>query len=652
MSYRKMGDWLLPAVALISVLVFSRGLVDAFELPKATVLWISTPSLLITALFRSLADRKQTPTFVWLVWALMALQIVSFATGIRSQLSLYGTYQRNLGLLTVVGVLSFAANLVMANRAATRNVVYAVILGGSLHSLYGLAQGWGYDPWEWSSPGQNQPIFGTMGNLNTGSFLSAITLCMSTSVLLKARNATTEVTIAFAMVLNAAAIGWFASFQGQVGLVICVIFLIIFAWLKPFNEALIVLILAVAIGVLGFTTVNLPTLLVCLIVVCGLSAGNRYLARTIVDPKQMGLSRCHPTIQFSVLGGFGIGILAFLFLRWDWITRELDASLLERRAFFSSAISNWRSSWLTGYGQDVFGLVFSEHRPTWHATSYEVNRTNSPHSIWLDFLLSGGLLSASVLLLLIVIAGRSLVRKLRSKANDSLGLMPAFFAMVLMAGVSVGHPVLYLMVFVVLALCAREEPPSRRMERSNKVGSWTTTAALAVASTLILIPILTKPVRADVIALDALKSSFAGDVEAAKPRFERALDINPGSYINRYRLIVAAFNQSSASVSVDFARETASLYRYLPSVSVEIAYYLASVGAFSESIEVMESTVAADPFAPVLKTQAADLFIQIGDIFLSREGGRDQARAAYSLAVEYAPDYLSGAQKLDAITDN
>lgn len=649
MIRRNIEEWFLPVVALTTILVFSRGLVDAFELPKATVLWITAPGLLVAAIAKTLNAPRKNLKFVWCLWVLMIAQTLSWVTGIGPLLSSFGAYQRNLGLITIIAVLSFSVNLTLASKVTNRNVVFSIALGGSLHSLYGTIQAWGHDPWEWSSPGQNQPIFGTMGNLNTASFLSAVALILALTLLHKSENKLTTLAFSVMAIVNAAAIGWFDSFQGQVGLLIGVLSLITYTWSAPASTAMRYLLLAGFVGSLGFTKVSPEVLFVVVVVVCGLSTVRFQHVGKIHNSETKSLSTSPRYIQLSLLFGLGLGALAFLGLQWEWITRELDASLLERKAFFSSAISNWRDHWIAGFGQDVFGLVYSIHRPAWHATSYEVNRTNSPHSIWLDFLLSGGVISAIPVILLIVLSGRTIFREVRSKESPNIGLTAAFFAVVLMAGVSVGHPVLYLLVFAVLAMCAREEASFKKRGRGNRGRGGATTAALAVAGTLLFLPFTTRPVRADVVALDALKISIAGDFETAKPKFERALEINPGAVINRYRLIVAAFNQGSATVSSEFALETASLYRYLPSVSIEIAYYLASVGAFSESIEVMERTVAADPLAPVLKTQAADLFIQIGDIFAAREDGSDQAAAAYSLAVDYAPNYPLAVQKLASL---
>ncbi|MDX1613700.1 MAG: O-antigen ligase family protein [Candidatus Promineifilaceae bacterium] len=170
----------LLLLAVVAVpLAFSPWHYNAFELPKAllvrglaglTILMLAyLPRRVALRLWR---ERPLVAPLLALAGALVAATIFS----IDSRLSLWGSYDRQFGLLTwLAPLLLFLAGLMVLQPASRRRLLVRALLWGSVPVVtYGLIQGLGADPFAWASDGASA-VLATMGRSNfLGAYLVMI----------------------------------------------------------------------------------------------------------------------------------------------------------------------------------------------------------------------------------------------------------------------------------------------------------------------------------------------------------------------------------------------------------------------------------------------------------------------------------------------
>jgi O-antigen ligase len=189
--------WLIAAATV--PLVFSPWTHNAFELPKtallkAIVLLMGLVTLLqvINGGTNAKRDRALSITrcLLWPALALGGVAGLATATSISPRVSLWGSYERQQGLLTLgayLGLFAFtAANL--RTRAQVRRLLAAIAWGSAPVVVYGLVQAAGLDPMDWRSDAAS-PVLSTVGRANfLGSYLGiAIPLTVGKMLLARRR---------------------------------------------------------------------------------------------------------------------------------------------------------------------------------------------------------------------------------------------------------------------------------------------------------------------------------------------------------------------------------------------------------------------------------------------------------------------------------
>ena len=215
--------WFVSALALLVPTIFSRSVLDSFDLPKATILWLSIPVLLgITVpILKAQIDSQERVWHVRLSALLIASMLLSTLTSMRPMVSLFGQYQRNTGLLTWVGsVLVFMIVGSWEAEKWTGRVQAALSIAGAIIAIYAVIQLIGLDPWKWDSPGQNRPVFSTMGNVNTSSGFVAPLIPLVLITFINSRRSIARSLSAGLVVLLACSLGIFQSFQGTVAVLV------------------------------------------------------------------------------------------------------------------------------------------------------------------------------------------------------------------------------------------------------------------------------------------------------------------------------------------------------------------------------------------------------------------------------------------------
>jgi O-antigen ligase/Tfp pilus assembly protein PilF len=174
--------WL--AAAVLAPLLFNPWGANAFELPKALLLRALVLLMGLAALIRVAGEwgssnrPAQRPARV-LFWPALALGLafaVATAFSVHPRVSLWGSFERQQGFLTVAALL--ALFLLTATHLRTRaeadRLWAALVWGSAPVVLYGFVQAAGLDPLNWHTDASS-PVLATIGRANTyGSYLALV----------------------------------------------------------------------------------------------------------------------------------------------------------------------------------------------------------------------------------------------------------------------------------------------------------------------------------------------------------------------------------------------------------------------------------------------------------------------------------------------
>jgi O-antigen ligase/Flp pilus assembly protein TadD len=175
--------WL--AAAVMVPLAFNPWGANAFELPKALLLRALVLLMGLAALIRFIEDRGSFSPLLalrsakWLLWPALAFglaQAAATALSVNPRASLWGSYERQQGLLTLGAYLALflftAANL--RTRAQAERLWIALVWGSAPVVVYGLLQALGLDPLDWRTDAAS-PVLSTIGRANFfGSYLALV----------------------------------------------------------------------------------------------------------------------------------------------------------------------------------------------------------------------------------------------------------------------------------------------------------------------------------------------------------------------------------------------------------------------------------------------------------------------------------------------
>ncbi|MEK7747789.1 MAG: O-antigen ligase family protein [Nitrospirota bacterium] len=205
----RFGPYLLFAHLLLSPLVFGRGLVEAFEFPKAALLIITSVLLLALWGWEAIAHllqekpqiktkekkkrgdplgvRQQLETLLGIrlsdpitIGISLFLVFAFFSTlfSVSPRTSFYGDDDSSAGLITILSytILFFGTKIVCKQIDAFRTLFIATLLGAACSVFYAGLQAANLDPFTWkrtSEFGEAVRVFGTMGHPNQlGALLS------------------------------------------------------------------------------------------------------------------------------------------------------------------------------------------------------------------------------------------------------------------------------------------------------------------------------------------------------------------------------------------------------------------------------------------------------------------------------------------------
>jgi O-antigen ligase len=180
------GTTVVVLLALLPIVVDGR-LADAWELPRATLLWVGSLLALLVLCgewltgWRPVRYRLGLPGL--LVVALLATSALSSALSVGPMLSLVGDRGRYEGFLTIAAycALLFVASQTLANTNGVRAITATVAAVAATVSAYGVFQYFGVDPVAWPAGRfEEYRAFSTLGNpMYLGEYLA---LCLPVAV--------------------------------------------------------------------------------------------------------------------------------------------------------------------------------------------------------------------------------------------------------------------------------------------------------------------------------------------------------------------------------------------------------------------------------------------------------------------------------------
>lgn len=595
----------LVLVAGVAVpLLFSPRLYNAFELPKAALSRGLAGLALLTLAYTPRPGglrRWLSQPLVALVLTLAGTLVTATIFSVDPRLSLWGSYDRQFGLLTWLAPLAlFLAALTALQTPERRHRLAQVLVWSSTFTiLYGLVQALGADPFAWESDGASV-VMGTLGRSN---FLAAYLVMIIPLTLGEL---------------------WSANRRWPlVGLLVAQVVVLTLtraraAWLG-------VLAAALTFGLLWIHMNGRRRL-----------AGRVVLLGTALGVLLMGLA------AFSVLPArlTAAGSSAARLTIW-----QATAPLLAARP-------------LLGYGPDTMSLVFQEVFPPelvyYQGRHLAVDRA---HNLWLDLGMSAGVLGVAAFGGVLVGVGRRIRGRLHAAGDphrrvadivlsaaivghlvelqlsfETVGTAVVFWLLLALAGAGAGRSVRS-------SAAAVEAPPP-----SSQARRWTS-LPLALPFVALLGMLTVRPLLADGAYWRARRTEpasmaalrhFEGATQrwSIEPRYHLALGqaywVNgqPAAAVNE-AVTAARLRPSDARLwaalgdlyarwgATDRARYAQALAAYRRTVALApntAAYHtalglvLAESGRLEEGIRAIEGAVALDATDPVAYTHLARLY--------------------------------------------
>jgi hypothetical protein len=621
---------------------FFRGIGDAFDLTKATILWIG--SLFLASVW--VAGRPRVPLdVVSLASCFLALGLVAASvTSERPVMSLFGQYQRNTGLLTLFAclIIFLVISSDRGDSTAFKKVVFAMQLVALLAASYSLVQQMGIDPWEWETPGQDRAVFGTLGNSNTTSGFVACVIPLFLGSVQFGRSSVGRIAATTGVVFLASAVGVLGAFQGVVAGSVGAFFVGVVAVLRagPLNSVVATLAACAFVMVsLFLSDSGSSTVAMCLIAALLVGAIIRWIPSTeisILEWIRSSIVRVWSAICFAVVA-IGVVIVTL----GGTIYQQVSEGMRERRYFFSAALDIFKAYPFAGTGLETFGMNFTAVRSGTHGLLYENNRSSSAHSIPLGMFANGGLVLGVAYVAFVGTILALIIRSRRRVVAEPLAMMVsvAWIATQVQSLVSVEHVALFTQQFVlaglvVATLGAQLGVSQRRLRSRSRSGARASLPILGVgvvATVLLAFP-LTRPIRADSAGLWSLRYAALGDPARSLEYAQRAVDLAPWSSQQRIRWAQALYDARDPRYATG-ALEVAKQLDYTPPYAIEAAYRISESGDFALGLDVAEKAMSRDPKSRSLRLAVADLYLQVGQI-QANSGDIESAKASLQRAVD------------------
>ncbi len=397
---------LLLALIVLIPLVFMRNLSDPINIPKLGVLIVGVSVVAAIRVAEILQTRDVTGFKLLSIpaAALATPLVVGWAFSPYKGWALWGVYPRMLGLLPYLFVILFGVLIADAFRGDADPVAWAMLGAGGVAGAYAVIQFVGLDPFEWSVKGSDAEglVVSTLGNPNfAGAFFATVMPLGLTLLLLKP-----ERRIAAGAATALAAAGWLAAGSEA-------------AWVA---------------GVAGVA------------VVVGFLLVRRWRFARVAAAVFVG------SLAVVVVGSVGLAIA-------DVAKSKIPATIQRRADWWEAAIDMAAASPIVGRGPNAFALEHPQYRTEEDVRQVGLDITDDPHSVFLSFVTSAGLIGAIGYLIAVGWVVKT-TREIPSTALLAAGFLGALTAYFIQSLVSIDTVALRAAGWVSIAgLAATRVPP-------------------------------------------------------------------------------------------------------------------------------------------------------------------------------------------------
>ena len=385
--------WILLIGVLISLAVTPKYSLDPINVPKMTILILSTFALvgfvLSNSNLRSSLLKNYWAFYSFLLF-LAGLFSATFLTSGDNTQKIYGSFGRNTGLITYF---CFALIWILAiafySLSAIRVVYFAFMLTGVIAFVYGYAQALGLDPIPWTNP--YSPIIGFLGNPNFQSSFIGLFLIGNFAVALHFRRSKWVLSSCFFIILlGTLQILRSNSIQG------------IIVFLSGLAFILLVM-LAKNIGTGHKALLRVYCLMLFLIGV------------------------------ISLAGALNVGPLSkYLY----------QISVRQRGYYWDAALQMLKFRPISGVGTDSFGDWYLFFRSNQAAKNSPDIASSAAHNVFLDLASGGGLFLLTAYLLIVLLTLKSIYKQIsRNPTFDPLftGISAIWIAFILQSTISINQ---------------------------------------------------------------------------------------------------------------------------------------------------------------------------------------------------------------------
>ena len=656
-KFEKVPRGLVLAALVVVPVIFSRAVVDSFDMTKALVLWIVAATGFPLLLLRGRI--RQTQPFEILLSAFVVASLISTLLSASPSLSFWGQYQRYAGFLTFasLAVLALLAGRFFNDRSLPK-ALFALGFASLISSAYALLQNFELDPFEWSSNSFGKLVFGTMGNPNTASGLAAVSLPVFVWIAMdnqRSRAMRSLGSLGFAIVVTS--IGMFNSFQGSVAALfagaLAISLLICNKTFANLFQTIAFTSGSVVLPNLDSSSSGLFVVVVCLLYfplpLSAQLAGGGWFRREV--RWRFWLPSFGAVAVFLVVA-FRRKVLSL-------VSEGFGGGLIERGDFYRSGLSVLRTNPIFGSGLDTFGLFFTKYRPEGHALRLENSRTSSVHSVHLGMFSNGGLVLGVVFLLLFLFTAIRWVRVMRS-AQGSMRELAIVIGSIWIAShvqslVSVEHVALLSLLFISTGLVWTLDPNSKektreraivnreRRRRPRVVLNHRMTFALAGILGITSASFLATPYRANQQYRSALVSAYVeNDLARSIGMLKSASALASWQSIYHAQLAELLMVSGDVDAAAQAATRALEVSEYYPGFGVGLAQITANSGRLDQAVSQIELVVANDPYARGLRISASNTLRGISNIY-AQQGRNVEANYALELAERMDPTDLGSA---------
>jgi O-antigen ligase len=357
---------------VLTTLAIWTNLDDPINLPKlfvlvlfsVAVLGLSLPSLL-NAKKTSMGIQKIGLLFIGVF--ILGLLVATSKTDVKFT-AIFGEYRRNNGALSYLAMSALMLGSILAfNLKSAKRFLYVFSSAGIAVSVYGVLQGIDRDPVSWSI--QYNPFVTTLGNPNFSSALLGLSgVAIFTSIFNSKKN-NVKALFLVGLLINIFVLAKTGSIQGVLGLLIGITIIVLTKiWItsKRYGQ----------IGILFAGIMSIPV----------------------------------------VLALINVGPLA---------SRIYQGTLKNRLDYWSAAYAMFKDHPIFGVGIDRFGEYYREYAVQNQVVQGQI--TDNAHSIYMQLLATGGLITFVPYILLIVFITFIGVKALLHAEKDSKSLISGVF---------------------------------------------------------------------------------------------------------------------------------------------------------------------------------------------------------------------------------